>query len=65
MDDRTTLLFALSDYRVLDVTLDPGGERLPCLRGEVGADQDRPTSRVRDLSHGPVPLVVLVLAVST
>ncbi len=27
MDDRTTLLFVLSDFRVLDVTLAPDGGR--------------------------------------
>lgn len=72
MDDRRTLLFALSDYRVLDVTLKPGGGR--CVLAEsVAAEggcpacgvmsariKDGPTSRVRDPRHGPVPLVVFV-----
>lgn len=72
MGDRRTLLFALSDYRVLDVTLEPGGGRrvlVESVAAEVGCSvcgvmsaqvKDRPTSRVRDLPHGPVPLVVFV-----
>ena len=47
MDDRTTLLFALPDFRILDVTLEPdGGRRVLVesvaeegLRCAVGADQ--------------------------
>ena len=72
MGDRRTLLFALSDYRVLDVTLEPGGGRrvlVESVAAEVGCSvcgvrsaqvKDRPTRRVRDLPHGPVPPVVLV-----
>ncbi len=30
MDDPTTLLFAFSDFRVLDVTLAPNGGRRGC-----------------------------------
>ena len=72
MDDRTTLLFALSEYRVLDVTLEPdGGRRVlvetiaveagcPVCGVMTGRVKDRPMSRVRDLPHGPVPLTVLV-----
>ena len=68
MDDRTTLLFALSDYRVLDVVLDSdGGHRVlvesvadeggcPVCGVLSGLIKDRPTSRVKDLPHGPVPL---------
>ena len=64
MDDRTTLLLALSDYRVLDVTLLPGGGRR-VLVGSVAAVvgcsvcgvmaaqvKDRPTSRVRTCRTG-------------
>jgi transposase len=72
MDDRTTLLFALPDFRVLDVTREPGGARRVLV--ESVAEQggcpgcgvlsalikDRPTSRVKDLPHGGVPLVVWV-----
>lgn len=72
MDDRRTLLFALSDYRVLDVTLKPGGGRcvlVESVAAEGGCPacgvmsariKDGPTSRVRDPRHGPVPLVVFV-----
>ena len=72
MDDRTTLLFALPDFRVLDVTAEPDGGRrvlVESVAGQGGCPQcgvlsglvkDRPTSRVRDLAHGPVPLRVWV-----
>ena len=72
MDDRTTLLFALPDFRVLDVTLEPDGGRrvlVESVAGEGGCPacgvlsaliKDRPTSRVKDLPHGPVPLRVWV-----
>ena len=65
MDDRTTLLFALSDYRVLDVVLEPdGGRRVsvetvaveagcPVCGVMTGRVKDRPMSRVRDLPHAP------------
>ncbi len=57
MSDRTTLLFALPEFRVLDVTLEPGGGRRVLM--ESAADQggcpacgvlsglikDRPVSR--------------------
>ena len=68
MDDRTTLLFALSDYRVLDVVLESdGGRRVlvesvavvggcPACGVMSGLIKDRPTSRVKDLPHGLVPL---------
>ena len=68
MDDRTTLLFALSDYRVLDVVLEPdGGRRVlvesvadeggcPACGVMSGLIKDRPTSQVKDLPHGLVPL---------
>jgi transposase len=72
MSDRTTLLFALPDFRVLDVTVEPGGGRRVLV--ESVAEQggcpgcgvlsalikDRPTSRVKDLPHGLVPLIVFV-----
>jgi transposase len=72
MSDRTTLLFALPEFRVLDVTLEPGGGRrvlVESLAEEGGCPtcgvmsaliKDRPTSRVKDLPHGPLPLVVWV-----
>lgn len=72
MSDRTTLLFALPDFRVLDVTLEPdGGRRVlvesvaeeggcPACGVLSGLIKDRPTSRVKDLPHGSVPLVVFV-----
>ncbi len=72
MSDRTTLLFALPEYRVLDVTREPDGGRVvlvesvaeqggcPACGVVSGLIKDRPTSRVRDLPHGPVPLKVWV-----
>ena len=72
MDDRTTLLFALSEFRVLDVTRAPDGGRVVLVESVAahggcpgcgvmsGVIKDRPTSRVKDLPHGPVPLRVLV-----
>jgi len=72
VSDRTTLLFALPGFRVLDVTPEPDGRRqvlvesvadrggCPGCRGLSGLIKDRPTSRVKDLPHGPVPLVVWV-----
>jgi transposase len=72
MSDRTTLLFALPDFRVLDVIRDPDGGRrvvVESVADEGGCPacgvisrliKDRPTSRVKDLPHGPVPLVVWV-----
>jgi transposase len=72
MDNGTTLLFALPAYRVLDVTLEPDGGRrvlVECVAEEGGCPscgvmsaviKDRPTSRVKDLPHGLVPLRVWV-----
>ena len=72
MDDRTTLLFALSDFLVLDVTLEPDGGRRVLVESVAdqggcpgcgvlsGVIKDRPTSRVKDLPHGLVPLRVFV-----
>ena len=72
VSDRTTLLFAMPQYRVLDVTLEPGGGRrvvvedvaeqggCPACGVLSGVVKDRPTSRVKDLPHGSVPLVVWV-----
>jgi len=72
MDDRTTLLFALPDFRVLDVTREPdGGRRVlvesvaeqggcPACGVLSGLIKDRPTSRIKDLPHGLVPLRVFV-----
>jgi transposase len=72
MSDRTTSMFALPDFRVLDVTLEPNGGRRVLVESVAehsccpacgllsGLIKDRPTSRVKDLPHGPVPLVVFV-----
>ncbi len=72
MDDRTTLLFALPELRVLEVTCEPdGGRRVlvesvaeeggcPACGVLSGRIKDRPTCRVKDLPHGPVPMVVWV-----
>ena len=72
VSDRTTLLFAMPQYRVLDVTLEPGGSRrvlvenvaqqggCPACGVLSGVVKDRPMSRVKDLPHGLVPLVVWV-----
>ena len=68
MEDATTLLFALPDYRVLDVSLEPDGGRRVLV--EAVADEaacphcgvfsrvvhERPVRRVKDLPHGNVPL---------
>jgi len=60
----TTLLFALPGFRVLDVTLDPGGGRvvlIECTEVEDGCPEcgvlsalvkDRPRSRVKDPASG-------------
>ncbi len=72
MSDRPTLLFAMPGFRVLDVTLEPGGGRRVLVESVAeqggcpscgvlsGFIKDRPMSRVKDLPHGPVPLVVWV-----
>ena len=71
MSDRTTLLFALPQYR-LDVTPEPGGGRrvlVESIAEQGGAPacgvlssviRDRPVSRVKDLPHGLVSLLVFV-----
>jgi len=68
MSDRTTLLFALPGFRVLDVTLGADGGRrvlVESVAEEGGcpscgvlssAVKERPTMRVKDLPHGVVPL---------
>src|SRR5450759_4231094 len=68
MIDRTALLFALSGFRVLDVTLEPDGGRLVLVEslakdggcpscGVISSRvKDRPTCRLKDLPHGSVPL---------
>jgi transposase len=68
MIDRTTLLFALPGFRVLNVTLDPDGGRLVLVESsakEGGCPscgvmssrvKDRPVCRLKDLPHGSVPL---------
>jgi len=68
MIDRTTLLFALPGFRVLDVTLEPDGGRLVLVEslakdggcpwcGVISSRvKDRPTCRLKDLPHGSVPL---------
>lgn len=72
MPDRTTLLFALPGFRVLDVTLDPDGGRqvlvesaepdggCPSCGVLSSLIKDRPISRVRDLPHGSTGLRVSV-----
>ena len=72
MGDRTTLLFALPDFRVLDVTREPDGGRRVLVESVAeeggcpgcgvlsGLIKDRPTSRIKDLPHGLVPLRVFV-----
>ncbi|MGI8523487.1 MAG: ISL3 family transposase [Nocardioides sp.] len=72
MSDRTTLLFALPGFRVLDVTLEPAGGRrvlVESIAEEGGCPscgtlsrlvKDRPTSPVKDLPHGAVPVRVWV-----
>ena len=66
------MLFAMPGFRVLDVSLEPGGDRrvtVESVAHEGGCPscgvlsalvKDRPTSRVKDLPHGPVPLRVWV-----
>ena len=68
MSDRTSLLFALPGFRVLDVSVGPdGGRRVlaESVETEGGCPscgvvsslvKDRPTCRVKDLPHGSVPL---------
>jgi transposase len=72
MFDRTSLLFALPAFRVLDVSIEPdGGRRVlveslateggcPACGVLSGLIQDRPMSRIKDLPHGQVPLRVWV-----
>ena len=67
MIDRTTLLFALPGFRVLNVTLEPDGGRLVLVES-VADDggcpscgvmssrvKDCPVCRLKDLPHGSVP----------
>ena len=70
MSDRTSLLFALPGFRVLDVVADlDGGRRVLVESVEVEGGcpscgvvsalvKDRSTCRVKDLPHGSVPLRV-------
>jgi transposase len=70
MIDRTTLLFALPGFRVLNVTLDPDGGRVVLVESvavEGGRPscgvmssrvKGRPVYRLKDLPHGSVPLRV-------
>jgi transposase len=72
MTDRTTLLFALPGFTVLDVQPEPDGGRRVLVEnataeggcpacGVISARvKDRPTSRVKDLPHGPTGLTVWV-----
>ena len=72
MSDRTSLLFALPAFRVLKVSLEPDGGRRVLVESVAveggcpgcgvlsGLIKDRPTSRVKDLPHGVVPLRVWV-----
>src|SRR5665647_2009793 len=68
MIDRTTSLFALPGFRVLNVTLEPDGGRLVLVES-VAKDggcpscgvmssrlKDRPVCQLKDLPHGSVPL---------
>jgi transposase len=68
MIDRTTLLFALPGFRVLNVTLEPDGGRLVLVES-VATDggypscgvmssriKERPICRLKYLPHGGVPL---------
>jgi len=68
MIDRTTLLCALPEFRVLSATLEPGGGRLVLVES-VATDRgcpsfgvmsslinERPICRLKDLPHGRVPL---------
>ena len=68
MIDRTTLLFALPGFRVLNVTVDPDGGRLVLVesvakdggcpsRGVMSSRiKERPICWLKDLPHGSVPL---------
>ena len=64
MDHGTTLLFALPDFRLLTVTLEPDGGRrvlVESVAAEGGCPEcgvlsglikDRPVSQAKDLPHG-------------
>jgi len=68
VEDATTLLFALPDYRVLDVSLEPDGGRrvlVEAVAEEAACPHcgvfsrvvhERPVRRVKDVPHGRVPL---------
>lgn len=68
MIDRTTLLFALPGFRVLNVTLDSDGGRavlVEIVAKDSGCPscgvmssrvKDRSVCRLKDLPHGSVPL---------
>ena len=72
MSDRTSLLFALPGFRVLDVSVEPDGGRRVLVETVAVEDgcpgcsvistrvHERPVMRVKDLPHGPVPLRVWV-----
>ena len=72
MENPTTLLFALPEFRVLDVSIGPDGGRRVLIENVADRGgcpdcgvlsaliKDRPTSRAKDLGHGSVPLVVWV-----
>ena len=72
MSDRTSLLFALPGFRVLDVALESDGGRVVLIESTQveggcpvcgvlsGLVKERPTCRVKDLPHGLVPLRVWV-----
>ena len=72
MSDRTSLLFALPGFRVVDVVADlDGGCRVlvESVEAEGGCPscgavsalvKDRPTCQVKDLPHGSAPLRVWV-----
>ena len=68
MIDRTTLLFALPGFRVLNVTPEPDGGRLVLVENSAKQGgcpscgvmssriKDRPLCRLKDLPHGSMPL---------
>jgi transposase len=68
MIDRTTLLFSLPGFRVLNVSLDPDGGRLVLVESVAKGGgcpscgvmssriKDRPICRLKDLPHRGVPL---------
>jgi len=64
----TTSLFALSGFRVLNITVEPDGGRLALVESVAkdggcpacgvmsSRNKERPICRLKDLPHGSVPL---------